>query len=99
MKALVLGNMVNNGYNLVKELRSLNVDVELGLNNNDFGMSYPEWEEGTTKLNPYELKREQIIEKEQEWIRNFELPMNLSWRHIPKRLLQVNKIKKTKTTL
>lgn len=45
MRILVCGNMANDGYNVVKELRRMNYDVDLAINKTDFGMAFPEWED------------------------------------------------------
>ena len=96
MKALILGNMANDGYVLCKQLQKMGVDVTLGLNTNDFGMCYPEWEDADLEpMNPYGLKRQDIKKTiDYDWIQNFDLDMNLRTRELVKRVLQVNKIKR-----
>ena len=46
MRSLILGNMANDGYAVAKQLRKMNVDVDLAINISDFGMGLPEWEDG-----------------------------------------------------
>jgi len=59
MRSLILGNMANDGYAVAKQLRKMNVDVDLAINISDFGMGLPEWEDGNFNDNadPYDLKK------------------------------------------
>ena len=59
MRALILGNMANDGYAVAKQLRKMNADVDLAINISDFGMALPEWEDGIFNDNadPYDLKK------------------------------------------
>ncbi len=80
---LILGNMANDGYNIAKPLYDMGVNVTLGVNNADFGMSAPEWEteEFDEHVDPYDLNRKQMIKKEPpEWIKEFNFTMNLTFR-------------------
>lgn len=76
MRILILGNMANDGYAVAKELRKIDVDVDLGINSSDFGMALPEWEEGniTGKVDPYSLKRDDVKNSwnPPAWIRYFD---------------------------
>lgn len=82
-KILILGNMANDGYAIAKPMQDMGVDVTLGVNNFDFGMSMPEWEteEFDDYVDPYDLDRKPMMKKEPpKWIRGFEFTMNLRLR-------------------
>ena len=98
MQILILGNMANDGYTLCKQLVKMNVDVTLGANGIDFGMSYPEWEDAIIDkpINPYDVKRNELKDSWEPptWIKGFDFPLNLQFRGIPTRLRQLQKLKK-----
>ena len=62
MRILILGNMANDGYSVAKELRKMNVDVDLAVNTSDFGMALPEWEDAEIESNvdPFLVNRNEI---------------------------------------
>ena len=76
MRVLILGNLANDGYSVAKELRRMNVDVNLAINTSDFGMAMPEWEDGNIgkTVDPYNFKPEQLKDAWQapNWIRYFD---------------------------
>ena len=49
--------MANDGYAVAKELRKMNIDVDLAVNISDFGMALPEWEDADISANtdPYNI--------------------------------------------
>jgi glycosyltransferase involved in cell wall biosynthesis len=56
MQILILGNMANDGYSVAKELRKMNIDVDLAINISDFGMALPEWEDANiSAIDPYSV--------------------------------------------
>jgi len=76
MKILILGNMANDGYSVAKQLRKMNVDVDLAINISDFGMALPEWEDGnfSNGVNPYMLNRKDLENawSAPKWIKYFD---------------------------
>jgi glycosyltransferase involved in cell wall biosynthesis len=68
--------MANDGYAVAKELRKMNVDVDLAINVSDFGMALPQWEETeiTNTLDPFSLNLSDIKDKwnSPSWIRYFD---------------------------
>lgn len=76
MRILILGNMANDGYSVAKELRKMNVDVDLAVNTSDFGMALPEWEDAEIESNvdPFLVNRNEIKSAwvPPAWIRYFD---------------------------
>jgi len=76
MRILILGNMANDGYAVAKELRKMNVDVDLAVNTSDFGMALPEWEDANFNgpIDPYAIDPTIMNKKwnPPEWIRYFD---------------------------
>jgi len=76
MRSLILGNMANDGYSVAKQLRKMNVDVDLAVNISDFGMALPEWEDGNFNdtIDPYTLNQKDLKNawNAPEWIRYFD---------------------------
>jgi glycosyltransferase involved in cell wall biosynthesis len=72
--------MANDGYNVVKELRRMNIDADLAINKTDFAMAFPEWEDATLKgpINPYDIKADEIRQDfhPPEWIKYFDFLNN-----------------------
>jgi glycosyltransferase involved in cell wall biosynthesis len=68
--------MANDGYAVAKELRKMNVDVDLAINVSDFGMALPQWEETeiSDTLDPFSLNLSDIKDKwnSPSWIRYFD---------------------------
>lgn len=68
--------MANDGYAVAKELRRMNVDVDLAINSSDFGMALPEWEDGNISgnIDPYTIHRNEIRNTWDPpvWIRYFD---------------------------
>ena len=76
MRILILGNMANDGYSVAKEMRAMGMDVDLGVNISDFGMSLPEWEDGNPSgTNPYSFAYPDIRTRwsPPEWIKYFDM--------------------------
>ena len=76
MRILILGNMANDGYSVAKELRNMDVDVDLGINESDFGMALPEWEDGniSSHVDPFNISKKDVegAWKSPGWIRYFD---------------------------
>jgi glycosyltransferase involved in cell wall biosynthesis len=76
--------MANDGYAVAKELRKMNKDVDLAVNSSDFGMGFPEWEEGniTENVDPYKINRNDIKNSwtSPSWIRYFDFLNTVSWK-------------------
>lgn len=76
MRILVCGNMANDGYSVVKELRKMNYDADLAINKTDFGMSFPEWEDADLKdpIDPYYVHGDEVKKhwEPPSWIRYFD---------------------------
>lgn len=89
---LILGNTANAGYAVAKELVKMNVDVTLGINEKDFGMAMPEWEEGEfdTLVNPYLLDRNPMKKSwdQPKWIRPFKFEMNATIKKLPRKFIE-----------
>lgn len=68
--------MANDGYAVAKELRKMNIDVDLAVNISDFGMALPEWEDAdlTESVDPYSVDGHAIKKawNPPEWIRYFD---------------------------
>ena len=67
--------MANDGYAVAKELRKMNMDVDLGVNKSDFGMALPEWEDGElVDVDPYapDLNKLSKAWTPPSWIRYFD---------------------------
>jgi glycosyltransferase involved in cell wall biosynthesis len=82
---LILGNMANDGYAVAKELRRMNVDVDLAVNSSDFGMALPEWEDGNISdtVDPYSIHRNDIQNawNPPGWIRYFDFQNKIPWKN------------------
>ncbi len=82
MRSLILGNMANDGYSVAKQLRKMNVDVDLAINTSDFGMALPEWEDGNFSdgINPYMLNRKDLENgwSAPKWIKYFDFKNKVS---------------------
>lgn len=80
MRILVCGNMANDGYNVVKELRRMNYDADLAINKTDFAMAFPEWEDADLKgaIDPYNIKADEIRQdfRPPSWIKYFDFLNN-----------------------
>lgn len=80
MRALILGNMANDGYAVAKEARKLGYDVDLAINVSDFGMSFPEWEDADLKdtIDPYYVDGHKLKQSwtPPSWIRYFDFLNN-----------------------
>ena len=65
--------MANDAYNIVKYMRAVGMDVDLILNKQDFGMSFPQWEDGLFRGNvdPYQVDKGALetLDSLQTWIR------------------------------
>ena len=90
--------MANDGYSVAKELRRMNVDVDLAVDNSDFGMGLPEWEDGVFEEDedPYSFDRNKTNVKwdPPKWIRYFEFKKKLSRFHIFEKIhARINLIK------
>ena len=75
LRILILGNMANDGYSVAKELRKMNVDVDLAVNISDFGMALPEWEDAEIdKVDPYKMDGNEARKQwnPPSWIRYFD---------------------------
>lgn len=74
--------MANDGYNIVKEMRKNNINVDLGINTSDFGMGRPEWEDGGFEegTNPYMIDKQIVKDswESPEWIKYFNFQNHLS---------------------
>jgi len=74
--------MANDGYAVAKQLRKMNVDVDLGINTSDFGMALPEWEDGNFSdgINPYMLNRKDLENawSAPKWIKYFDFKNKVS---------------------
>lgn len=92
MRSLILGNMANDGYAVAKQLRKMNVDVDLAINISDFGMGLPEWEDGNFNDNadPYDLKKNEIKKSwnAPKWIRYFDFQNK-----VPRKKHRIEKLK------
>ncbi len=92
MRALILGNMANDGYAVAKQLRKMNADVDLAINISDFGMALPEWEDGIFNDNadPYDLKKNEIKKSwnAPSWIHYFDF-LN----KVPRKKHRIEKLK------
>lgn len=92
MRSLILGNMANDGYAVAKQLRKMNVDVDLAINISDFGMALPEWEDGNFNDNadPYDLKKNEIKKSwnAPKWIRYFDFQNK-----VPRKKHRIEKLK------
>lgn len=92
MRILILGNMANDGYAVAKELRKMNVDVDLAVNVSDFGMALPEWEDAeiTSQVDPYSVDGNAMKKawNPPPWIRYFDFLNN-----VPRRQRTIAKIK------
>jgi glycosyltransferase involved in cell wall biosynthesis len=67
--------MANDGYVVAKELRKMNVDVDLAVNTSDFGMALPEWEDSnmSDKADPYSMEKNIANTwKSPDWVRYFD---------------------------
>ena len=84
--------MANDGYAVAKELRRMNVDVDLAINTSDFGMALPEWEDGNmaNNIDPYTVSRNEIKDSwnSPDWIRYFDF-LN----RVPRKKHMIAKIK------
>lgn len=92
MRLLILGNLANDGYVVAKELRKMNVDVDLGINRSDFGMALPEWEDGNISgsIDPYNIGKDQLrnVWTPPEWIRYFDFQNKVPWKRSPQKRLE-----------
>jgi len=92
MRILILGNMANDGYSVAKELRNMDVDVDLGINESDFGMALPEWEDGniSSHVDPFNISKKDVegAWKSPGWIRYFDF-LN----KVPRKKNRIRKIK------
>lgn len=92
LKILILGNMANDGYSVAKEMKKMGMDVTLAINNLDFGMSMPEWEEAEFDefIDPYDQDRKPMQKywKSPEWIRHFNFELKIHPRKLPKRFIE-----------
>jgi len=92
MRALILGNMANDGYAVAKQLRKMNADVDLAINISDFGMALPEWEDGIFNDNadPYDLKKNEIKKSwnAPSWIHYFDFQNK-----VPRKKHRIEKLK------
>jgi len=92
VRALILGNMANDGYAVAKQLRKMNADVDLAINISDFGMALPEWEDGIFNDNadPYDLKKNEIKKSwnAPSWIHYFDF-LN----KVPRKKHRIEKLK------
>ncbi len=91
MHWLILGNMANDGYAVAKQLRKMNVDVDLAINTSDFGMALPEWEDGSfnDNIDPYNFKINEIKSwNAPTWIRYFDFKNKL-----PRKKHRIEKLK------
>ena len=92
MRSLILGNMANDGYAVAKQLRKMNVDVDLAINISDFGMALPGWEDGNFNDNadPYDLKKNEIKKSwnAPKWIRYFDFQNK-----VPRKKHRIEKLK------
>lgn len=80
MRLLVLGNMANDGYSVVKELQKMHYDVDLAINKSDFGMALPQWEDAifTEKVDAYNFSHNYKNDwVKPSWIREFDLLNNV----------------------
>ena len=97
-KILILGNMANDGYAVAKEMKKMGVDVTLAINNLDFGMSMPEWEEAEFDefIDPYDENRKSMKKywKSPDWIRYFDFKLCIRPWKLPKRFNESIKIRK-----
>jgi len=84
--------MANDGYAVAKQLRKMNVDVDLAINISDFGMALPEWEDGNFNDNadPYDLKKNEIKKSwnAPKWIRYFDFQNK-----VPRKKHRIEKLK------
>jgi glycosyltransferase involved in cell wall biosynthesis len=68
--------MANDGYAVTKELRKMDIDVDLAVNISDFGMALPEWEDAniSDKVDPYSMDAYAAKRawKPPEWIHYFD---------------------------
>lgn len=76
MRILILGNMANDGYAVAKEMRRMNIDVDLAVNVSDFGMAMPEWEDAEmgNGVDPYSADGQAMRKSwnPPSWIRYFD---------------------------
>lgn len=62
LRILILGNMANDGYSVAKEMRRMDMDVDLAVNVSDFGMALPEWEEANLQdVDPYDFSPKKVL--------------------------------------
>jgi len=91
-KFLILGNMGNSGYAVTKQLRAMNIDVDLAINESDSALCFPEWEETTSSTNVdfvnLTVNNVKGNWKSPSWIRYFDL---LS--RVPRKKFLYDKIK------
>jgi glycosyltransferase involved in cell wall biosynthesis len=78
--------MANDGYAVAKEMRKMNIDVDLAVNISDFGMALPEWEDAELSENadPYSIdgNRTRMAWNAPRWIRYFDFKNKLPWKKL-----------------
>lgn len=97
-RILILGNMANDGYSVAKELVKLHKDTTLAVNNTDFGMSMPQWEENEYEqtVDPFHTTASNLKQKwkSPKWVRYFDFEYTFRYKRLHKRMINSLKVRK-----
>jgi len=87
MRVCHVGNMANDGFACVEALRGAGVDAELIIDENDFGMSLPQWETHRINGDPYKMRLDELPPSP-DWVKT----VKGDRRNFIRKVIQLNKI-------